>query len=48
MSALAAAVTSGSISPSEAAELGKLVDSFVKAIETHDLAERVAKLEEKR
>lgn len=45
MSALASAVTSGNISPSEAAELGKLVDSFVRAIETHDLAARIAALE---
>lgn len=48
MSALATAVTAGNISPSEAAELGKLVDSFVRAIETHDLADRVAALEAKK
>lgn len=38
-------MTDGNINPSEAAELSKLVDGFVRAIETHDLAARVSALE---
>jgi hypothetical protein len=45
-SALAAAVSAGEITPSEAAELAKVVGSFVQALELHDLAERIARLEE--
>ena len=43
--ALLAAVAEGSLTPSEAAELGKLVDSHVKAIEATDIQERLARLE---
>jgi hypothetical protein len=43
--ALVAAVANGDITPSEAAELSKLVDGFVKSLEATDLAERIAKLE---
>ena len=35
----------GEISPGEGAEFGKLIDSFTRAIEAHDLAERIGKLE---
>lgn len=45
LSALLAAVSSGDLTPSEAAEIGKLVDGYVKATETNELAERLARLE---
>jgi Family of unknown function (DUF5681) len=44
-SALIAAVANGDVTPSEAAELSKLVDGFVKALESTELADRIAKLE---
>jgi len=43
--ALIAAVASGDLTPSEAAELGKLVDAHVRAIEVTDIHERLARLE---
>jgi hypothetical protein len=43
--ALVAAVAAGEITPSEAAELSKLVEGFVKALEATDLAERIGRLE---
>jgi hypothetical protein len=43
--ALVAAVANGDITPSEAAELSKLVDGFVRALEATDLAERIGRLE---
>jgi hypothetical protein len=43
--ALVAAVANGDITPSEAAELSKLVEGFVKALEATDLAERIGRLE---
>jgi hypothetical protein len=43
--ALLAAVASGELTPSEAAEFGKLIEAHVRAVEVTDLAERVAKLE---
>ena len=43
--ALVAAVAGGDITPSEAAELSKLVEGFVKALEATDLAERIGRLE---
>jgi Family of unknown function (DUF5681) len=46
-SALLAAVAAGDLTPSEAAELGKLVDAHVKAVEAADFAERLAALEAK-
>jgi len=46
MSAILAAVGAGTITPSEAAALAGLIDTHRKALETADLAERVAKLEE--
>lgn len=44
-SALLAAVADGEITPSEAAELGKLVDAHVNALQVTDLAERLARIE---
>jgi hypothetical protein len=43
--ALLAAVADGELTPSEAAELGKLVDAHVKAIEVTDIQERLTRLE---
>ena len=43
--ALLAAVAEGELTPSEAAELGKLVDAHVKAIEVTDIQDRLARLE---
>jgi hypothetical protein len=40
------AVASGEITPGEAADLAKLVESTAKAIEVHELADRLQKLEE--
>jgi hypothetical protein len=40
------AVSVGDITPSEAAELGKLVDAHVRAIEVSDINKRLAALEE--
>lgn len=44
--AMLRAVASGEITPSEAAELSRLVDAHVNAIKTADLAERLIRLEE--
>lgn len=44
--AMLRAVASGEITPSEAAELSRLVDAHVNAIKTADLAERLIHLEE--
>lgn len=44
--ALMQGVADGEITPSEAAELSKLVDAHLKAIETADIAARLARLEE--
>ena len=43
--ALVAAVASGELTPSEAAELGRLVESVVRGIELTDVQARLAKLE---
>jgi hypothetical protein len=45
ISAIAAAVTSGDITPSEASEIAKLIDTYVKAFQTAELDERVARVE---
>jgi hypothetical protein len=45
VSALVAAVAAGEVTPSEAAELSKLVESYIKSLEVRDLAERIANLE---
>jgi hypothetical protein len=44
--ALMQGVAAGEITPSEAAELSKLVDAHVNAIKSADLAERLARIEE--
>ncbi len=44
--ALTAATADGTITPSEASDLVRLVEGTARAIETADLAERLAKLEE--
>jgi hypothetical protein len=45
LNALAEAVATGELSPAEGAEFSKLIDSFTRAIETHDLAARIERLE---
>jgi hypothetical protein len=45
MSAILAAVASGEITPTEAAEIGKLVDSYVRAVEANELAAGIERLE---
>lgn len=44
-SAILSGVAAGDITPSEAAELSKLVEAHVRALETKDFAERLAALE---
>jgi hypothetical protein len=43
--ALVAAVAEGELTPSEAGELGKLVEAYVKALEATEFDERLGKLE---
>jgi hypothetical protein len=43
--ALLAAVAAGSLTPSEAAEVGKLIDAYLKAIEVTEILARLEKLE---
>jgi hypothetical protein len=45
MSAILGAVASGEITPTEASEIGKLVDSYVRAVEATELAARIERLE---
>jgi hypothetical protein len=45
--ALLAAVAVGSLTPSEAAEVGKLIDAYLKAIEVTEVLARLEKLEQK-
>ena len=44
--AIMRAVAAGELTPSEAAELSKTIDSFVRVAETADLAERIKRLEQ--
>ena len=44
--AIMRAVAGGDLTPSEAAELSKTIDSFVRVAETADLAERIKRLEQ--
>jgi hypothetical protein len=44
--ALVDAAAAGDLTPSEAADLGRVLDTHIRAIETHDLEARVALLEE--
>ena len=46
-SALVIAVSEGDLTPSEAAELGKLVESFVRTLEAHNFEQRLIKLEQR-
>jgi Family of unknown function (DUF5681) len=43
--ALIRAVADGDLTPSEAAELAKLVDGFTRAVDLHDVQQRLEKLE---
>jgi hypothetical protein len=43
--ALVEAVSVGDITPGEASELSKLVDGFAKAVELHDIQQRIERLE---
>jgi hypothetical protein len=45
VSSVLAAVATGEITPTDAAEVGKLIDSYVRAYETAELAERLERLE---
>jgi hypothetical protein len=45
--ALVEAATLGEVTPVEATELGKLVELHIRAIETHELEERITRLEGK-
>ena len=45
VSSVLAAVAAGEITPTDAAEVSKLIDSYVKAYETAELAERLERLE---
>ena len=44
-SALVAAVADGELTPSEASELGRLVETVIRSIELSDVQDRLAKLE---
>jgi hypothetical protein len=43
---IAAAVSSGELTPSEAAELAKVIDVYVRAMDSKGFDERLTKLEE--
>ena len=43
--ALLVAVAAGDLTPSEAADIGKLVDRYLRSIEATDFEERLARLE---
>lgn len=45
ISAVLAAVASGEITPAEASEVGKLVDTYVRAVEATELSDRLDRLE---
>ena len=45
VSSVLAAVAAGEITPTDAAEVGKLIDSYVKAYEIAELAERLERLQ---
>jgi hypothetical protein len=47
MSALTAAVAAGEVTPGEAAALSKLVETYVRALEAHELEQRLRVVEEK-
>jgi hypothetical protein len=45
VAALAGAVAAGDLTPGEAAELSKLVEGFSRAVELHDIQQRLDRLE---
>ena len=45
--ALAEGVTGGEVTPREAAELGKLVEAYIRALETHEFDQRLQAIEER-
>jgi hypothetical protein len=45
LSAILGAVASGQVTPGEASEVAKLVDSYVRAVEATELAARIERLE---
>jgi hypothetical protein len=45
IAALVEAVAAGHLTPAEAAELAKLVDGFTRAVDTHDIQNRLERLE---
>jgi hypothetical protein len=47
MAALTAGVASGDVTPGEAAELSKLVEAFVAALEASEFDQRLRAIEEK-
>jgi hypothetical protein len=47
MSALLAAVAGGAVSPSEASEIARLVESYIKVFDASEIERRVAALEER-
>jgi hypothetical protein len=47
MAAITAAVASGEITPGEAAELSKLVEAYVKALEASEFDQRLRAIEAK-
>ena len=46
-SAMVAAVADGELTPSEASELSRLIDSFTRLLEATEFEERLTKLEAK-
>ena len=48
MAAIMRGVAAGDLTPGEAAALSKILDSYTRAVELADLAERVTKLEQQR
>ena len=46
MAAVTKAVATGHINPSQAAEIGKVIDAYVKAYQTAEVDERVARVEQ--
>jgi hypothetical protein len=44
--ALFDSVANGDLTPSEASEMGKLIDSYIRSIEVHDFEQRLARLEQ--
>jgi hypothetical protein len=47
MGALLAAVAAGNVTPSEAGEVGKIVDAYVEALQVSEIEQRLKALEER-